>query len=197
MKILGITGGIGAGKSSVTRIFEKLGATVIDADVIARQVLEKDGIAYPKVVASFGKEILQEDQSIDRKGLAAIVFTNQEKLSLLNGIVHPCVFEEMEKQIAKAETDLVCLDVPLLFHCDFPIFCHKTLAVLAPKELRLQRVMERDGCTRQEALARMANQLSDEEFREKADSIIVNDGDEESLSQKVREIYCSMMEIAE
>ena len=197
MKILGITGGIGAGKSLVSQLFEKLGATVIDADVIARQVLEKDGGAYGKVVAAFGDGILRPDKTIDRKALAEIVFKEGEKLSLLNGIVHPAVFDAMEEQIQSAKTDLVCLDVPLLFSCDFPIACDKTLAVLAPKELRIKRVINRDNCTEEQALARMNHQLSDEEFKKRADLVVLNDGDEESLFQKVKEIYVSMTEILE
>ncbi len=197
MKILGITGGIGAGKSRVSQCFQSLGATLIDADKIARQVLEKDGRAYHDVVKAFGEDIVSADQTIDRKRLANVVFQNPKHLALLNSLTHPHVFAEMREQIQRADTDLVCLDVPLLFTCDFPIFCDKTLAVLAPRELRILRVMERDGATRKEILKRMENQLSDEEFRQKADYVIVNDGDEESLFQKVKEIYCSMMEIAE
>ena len=195
MKVLGITGGIGAGKSMVSHLFVKLGAMVIDADEIARQVLEKDGAAYGKVVAAFGSGILRQDKTIDRKALAEIAFADSEKVSLLNGIVHPAVFEEMENQIKSAKSDLVCLDVPLLFTCEFPIVCDKTLAVLAPKELRIERVISRDGCTREQALARMNHQLSDEEFKERADLIIINDGDEEKLLAKVKEIYDSLTEI--
>ncbi len=194
MKVLGITGGIGAGKSLVSQLFARLGARVIDADVIARQVLEKEGGAYGKVVTVFGPEILNPDQSINRKALAEIVFGDSEKLSLLDGIVHPAVFEEMERQMQSANCDLVCLDVPLLFSCDFPFVCDKTLAVLAPKEQRILRVKNRDGCTEEQAVARMNHQLSDEEFREKADLVIMNDGNAESLFLKVKEVYDSLTE---
>ncbi len=193
-KILGITGGIGAGKSLVAKVFAELGATVVDADAIAREILEPEGKAFSAVVTAFGQEILMPNGFIDRKRLAGIVFENKEQLSQLNGLTHPVIFEEMQAQIDRAKTPLVCLDVPLLFSCDFPIFCHKTLAVLAPKEIRIARIVARDHCSEAEAEARIKNQLPDEVLREKADFCLVNDGDAECLYPKVKEIYELMME---
>ncbi len=193
-KILGITGGIGAGKSCVANLFAKLGATVVDADKIAREILEPNGKAFPLVVEHFGEEILTPDRTINRKKLAGIVFCDKQKLELLNHLTHPAVFEEMQRQIKAAKTEIVCLDVPLLFTCDFPIHCDRTLAVVAPKELRIARILERDGCGREQAEARMRNQLSDEEFREKADLILCNDGDVVALEEKVRDILKQIIE---
>lgn len=194
-KIVGITGGIGSGKSLVSGLFKELGATVVDADKIARDILEPFGRAYVDVVETFGKDILKEDGNIDRKKLAAIVFADPEKLERLNQLTHPAVFEVMANEIDSANTNLVCLDVPLLFTCEFPIFCHKTLAVIAPDELRVQRVMKRDGCTREEAEARMKRQLSNHEFQEKADICIQNDTDEKLLRERVKEIHAQLMEM--
>lgn len=194
MKLLGITGGIGAGKSAVTRCFADLGAEIIDADVIARQVLEKDGAAYAEAVSAFGKEILKPSGEIDRKKLAGIVFSSQEKLQILNKITHAAVFYEMEQKIKNSDAELICLDVPLLFSCDFPFQCDKTLAVLAPKEQRIQRVMERDHCSREEVEARMACQLTDEELREKADICITNDKGLQELAACVKKTYQNVME---
>ncbi len=193
MKILGITGGIGSGKTSVTRFFSDLGATVIDADCIARQILEPGGKAVSAVVDAFGKDILGADGRIDRRRLAGIVFADAEKLALLNRLTHPRVFEEMKEQIKAAETELVCLDVPLLFSCDFPISCDQTLAVIAPKELRIARVMERDHMSREQVEQRMEKQLSDEVLCEMADLCIVNDKDTTVLEKRVEEIYRNMM----
>ncbi len=194
MKLLGITGGIGAGKSVVTKFFSDLGAEIIDADVIARQVLEKDGAAYAEVVSVFGDEILQANHEIDRKKLAGIVFSDPEKLEKLNQITHSCVFREMEKRINQSDAELVCLDVPLLFSCQFPFQCDKTLAVLAPKEERIQRVIERDHCNREQVEARMACQLSDEVLRQKADFCILNNKSMTDLKRCVEEIYNKIME---
>ena len=193
-KILGITGGIGAGKSYVAKLFAELGATVVDADKIAREILEPDGRAYLQVVETFGREVLTSDGFIDRKKLAGIVFADNGKLEVLNGLTHPVVFEEMKKQIDSAETELVCLDVPLLFSCDFPIPYDMTLAVIAPTELRITRILDRDCCTREDAIARMENQLSDAELQEKADFSLVNAGDQEALEQEVEKIYQHILE---
>lgn len=194
MKLLGITGGIGAGKSAVTKYFADLGAEVIDADAIARKVMEKNGEAYAEVVAVFGEEILQSNGEIDRKKLASIVFSCQDKLQVLNNITHACVFHEMEKRINNSDSELICLDVPLLFSCEFPFQCDKTLAVLAPKEQRIQRVMERNNCSREDIEARMACQLTEEELRKKADICIINDKSMTELGACVKKIYQDLME---
>lgn len=194
MKILGITGGIGAGKSSVTRIFAELGAEIIDADQLAREILEPQGAAFSDVIAAFGKNILKPDGSIDRKKLAEIVFHNDEKLSLLNRLTHHYVFLEMERRIARSQARLICLDVPLLFSCEFPIACDKTLVVTAPEKMRIARVMKRDGCTRRQVMERMEKQLSEEVMRNRADMVIENVGPPEQLREAVGEIYKEMTE---
>ena len=194
MKLLGITGGIGAGKSVVTKCFSDLGAEIIDADAIARQVLKKEGAAYAEVISAFGNEILQLNHEIDRKKLAAIVFSDREKLQTLNQITHACVFQEMEKQIHQSHAELICLDVPLLFSCEFPFQCDKTLAVLAPKEQRIQRVIKRDACSREDVEVRMASQLTEDELRSKADICINNDKSMDELYACVKKIYQDIME---
>lgn len=193
-KILGITGGIGAGKSMVSKLFAELGATVVDADKIAREVLEPNGRAYDDVVNIFGKDILNYDKTINRKKLANVVFSDSKKLEHLNQLTHPAVCDEIQEQVDNATTTLVCLDVPLLFTCDFPIFCHKTLAVIASNDVRLARVMKRDGCTKEEAEARMKKQLSNQEFEEKADLCIWNNGNEDALKKEVFDKYNQIME---
>lgn len=193
MRILGITGGIGAGKSAVTAEFVRLGAAAVDADRIAREVLEPGGAAFAQVTAAFGPEILTPEGRVNRKALAAVVFGNPARLAELNALTHPCIFREMERRIAQARAALLCLDVPLLFDGDFPIRCHRTLAVLAPREVRIRRVMERDGCSRAQAEARMAAQLSQAELRRRADLILVNDGTVEALRRRVEQLYQEIM----
>lgn len=193
-KILGITGGIGSGKSLVSKMFKELGATIVDADKIAKEILEPDGAAFKEVICSFGGDILKADHSIDRKKLAGIVFNDDKKLNQLNAITHPTIFKEMKTQVNRAETKVVCLDVPLLFTSNFPISCHKTLAVIASENVRIERVMNRDGCTEDEVKKRIKKQLSNDEFRKKADICIQNDGDETALREKVLEIYTQLME---
>lgn len=197
MKVLGITGGIGAGKSTVTEALVRMGAAVVDADRVARKVMEPGEQAYTEIVRSFGKGILNSDGTVNRKALADIVFTDENKLKILNEITHPCIFRQMQTEMVEAKAELVVLDVPLLFSADFPIVCDKTLAVLAPEELRIQRVMSRDGCTEEKVLERMAVQMSEEDLRKRADFVIVNDEGMEKVLRQTQEIYEKMTEKGE
>lgn len=194
MKILGITGGIGSGKSTVAKLFENLGAYLIDADAIARDVMKKDGEAYCEVVANFGPEILTENNEIDRKKLASIVFSDKDKLSNLNRVTHKYIYKQIKALILSSNAKLVCLDVPLLFTAEFPIECDKTLVVIADHDKRITRVSKRSGLTAQEIIDRMRNQMSDKEMCERADYCIDNSGVPEDIIPEVKEIYYRMTE---
>ncbi len=188
MTILGITGGIGAGKSVVTEIFSTLGADVVDADKIAREIMNKGHDAYNEVVKEFGEDILDDNGNIIRKKLASIVFGDKNKLEALNKITHGYIFAEMNKQISSSIAELVCLDVPLLFASDFPIKCHKTLVVTADDEVRIHRVIKRDNCTKEQVQERMNKQLKQEDMVKLADFVIENN-DEKLPVEKVKEIF--------
>lgn len=190
MIIIGVTGGIGAGKSTVTAEFASLGAAAIDADRISRQVMACGGSAFDIVRREFGNAILDGNGEIDRKKLAGIVFQDEEKLARLNALTHKCIFEEMWNQIIHSKTGaVVVLDVPLLFQPDFPFECSLTVAVLADDEVRIRRVMDRDRCTREQVLERMARQLSNDELREKADICLVNNDGRLPLRRQVKQLY--------
>ncbi len=181
MKIIGITGGTGAGKSAVCAELKKYGAFVIDCDKIARQVVEKGQPALDEIAQAFGADVLLDDGSLNRKSMGQIVFGDAEKLQCLNNITHKYIFAQMHRMIEETENDIVVLDVPLLFQCDFPIKCDITVAVTADKEIRLSRIMKRDGIKRDAAEARMSKQLTDEEYRRLADFCFENNGDVEQL----------------
>lgn len=183
MKIIGITGGTGAGKSSVCDELKKQGAEIVDCDKIARRIVEKGMPALDEIVEVFGTDVLTADGNLDRKKMGKMVFSDIGKLELLNQITHKHIFAEMEKQIETSCADIVVLDVPLLFQCDFPIKCDVTVAVTANKAVRIKRIMERDGITEDEALARMSNQLTESEYAELADVCFVNDGDREKICE--------------
>ena len=125
--------------------------------------------------------------------IAEVVFSDPKKLQKLNAITHPRVFKEMERQIQEAVTELICMDVPLLFSTDFPFHCDKTVAVLAPKELRIQRVMKRDGISREETEARISAQLDDESLKNMADYCVINDRDLAHIQDAVHKVYCDIM----
>lgn len=188
MIILGITGGIGAGKSVVTETFSRLGADVVDADKIAREILNKGHDAYNEVIEKFGKEILDSDGEIIRKKLASIVFNDKDKLESLNKITHVYIFDEMNKQIGASKAELICLDVPLLFSSDFPIKCNKTLVVTADDEIRIKRVIKRDNCTKEQVQERMSKQLKQEDMVKRADFVIENNDDKFPVD-RIKEIY--------
>ncbi len=177
MKIIGITGGTGAGKSVLSAELEKLGARVIDADKISRQVTAVGGAAFDKIVDCFGQGILASDGVIDRKVLGGIVFSDPQKLELLEKITHKHIFDEMQLQLDNCDANMAVLDVPLLFDCDFPIRCDLTVAVIADPEVRLRRIMSRDNISEDAARARMKNQMSNEEYQQLADICFENNGD--------------------
>lgn len=177
--IVGLTGVIGSGKSTVSHILSELGAYTIDADEISRTVLDKDTPAYFETVEHFGREILSCDGTINRKELAKIVFNNKAELEVLNRITHKYIFIKMQNMIdkyisASGSGDMIVLDVPLLFSDDFNIKYDKSVVVTASREIIIKRVMLRDGMDESEILERIKNQLSDEELIKRADYVIEN-----------------------
>ncbi len=176
MKIIGITGGIGSGKSTLCSELKKLGAQIIDSDLISREITQKGKPALSEIAETFGQEVININGELERKKLGSIVFNYPEKLKRLNQITHRYIFEEMERQLNEATASVVVLDVPLLFQCDFPFKCDLTIAVLADKEERIKRIMNRDGVDRNAALLRMERQLKDSEYKRMADVCFENNG---------------------
>lgn len=195
MKLIAVTGGIGAGKSVVSKEFKKLGAYVLDADKVSHEIMMPGGSAYNEVIKEFGEEILFPDKSINRKMLGDIVFADSDKLNKLNKIMHSRIYSEIEKRIEKSEAEVVCLEIPLLFTTECPIGLDMKIAVIAPRDIKIARVMERDGASREQVISRMEKQLGDEEFSALADVVINNDGDEESLTIQVTEIYNRLLKL--
>ncbi len=188
MKIIGITGGIGAGKTTVCDEMKKCGAEIVDADKIARQIVQRGMPALEEIENVFGKDVLTSDGELNRKKLADIVFSDEEKLKVLNSITHKYILDEMKRRVKNSVSEVVVLDVPLLFQCDFPIKCDLTIAVVADKETRVRRIMERDGVERLDAEVRMAKQLTDKEYSDFADICFENDGDIEKIREFARKI---------
>ncbi|GIO21712.1 dephospho-CoA kinase [Oceanobacillus sp. J11TS1] len=185
--VIGLTGGIASGKSTVAKMFAALDIPVIDADIIAREVVEPGEESYQKVVEVFGEEILKEDGSINRPKLGSIIFSDSEKRERLNQIVHPAVrkrvLEKKEYYIRQGEKCIV-LDVPLLFESKLTSLVEKTLVVFVVKETQLKRLMERNQLSEQEAWDRIQSQMPLEEKVKLADELIDNNHSiEESKEQ--------------
>ncbi len=177
--VIGLTGSIATGKSTVSLMFDDYDIPVIDADKISRKVVEPGEKAYAQIVETFGGDILREDETIDRKALGAIVFNDEEKRKVLNGIVHPAVREKMLEErdyYVRQNEKAVVLDIPLLFESELTHFVDKILVVYVDEEIQLKRLMERDESTEEEAKSRMNSQMPVFQKAEKADAVISNNG---------------------
>jgi dephospho-CoA kinase len=192
MIIVGLTGSVGTGKSTVTDFFRELGAYIIDWDELAKELVHPRLKAWKEIVEYFGKDLLSEDLTINSQKLAQIVFADKEKLEKLNQIVHPEVFREDEKitnEIKNLDPDAVIIkDIPLLFEVAHPIFVDKVVVVAASEQTQLRRSEEK-GISREDAQSRIKFQLPLEEKIKSADFVINNDGPLEETKRQVEEIY--------
>ena len=177
--IIGLTGSIGTGKSTVSKMFQQLNIPVVDADIIAREVVEPNKLAYKAIVEAFGQEILLKDETIDRKKLGSIIFSDDEKRKTLNAIIHPAIRQEMLRQkeayISEGH-DCVVLDIPLLFESKLEHYVDKILVVYVEPEVQLQRILKRDNTKAEDAKQRINSQISITKKRDLADAIIDNNG---------------------
>jgi len=192
MIIVGLTGSVGTGKSTVTNFFKELGAYIIDWDELARDVTQPHLRAWKEIVEYFGKNFLNEDLTVNRQKLAEMVFSDKEKVAKLNQIVHPEVFREDERitnEIKSLDPDaLVIKDIPLLFELTRPIFVDKIVVVSASEQTQLRRLEEK-GMNQEDARSRIKAQLPLEEKIKSADFVINNDGPLEETKKQVEEIY--------
>ena len=192
MKTIGLTGGIGTGKSTVSRYLTTKGYKIIDADRIAREVVEPGQPALKALVEEFGPEILLEDGRLNRRELARLAFASPEGKAALDRITHGAIFariEELQLQYAaeleKTSDAVIFLDVPLLFETGFDRKADLVWVVDVPDEIRVQRVVLRDGLTEEEVWARIKNQMSREEKIARADVVLDNSGTPEELYAQV------------
>ncbi len=190
MKIIGLTGETGSGKSTIAKIMEEYGAVIINCDKIAHENMEPGSYAYFDIVENFGPDILNEDAEINRKALGNIVFNSPEKLELLNSITHPYIIESVKDEIYKNEDKkCVVIDAPLLFETGLNDLCDRVWIIYAfAYEKRMGRIMKRDGISNTEALARMKNQQNSLNFSNSANLVIENNGTLEELREYILEI---------
>lgn len=193
MFVVGLTGGIGSGKSTVARMLAERGAVIIDADALAREVVEPGTDGFAQVVDRFGDEVVAADGSLDREALASIVFDDEHARADLNAIVHPAVGERMAARMAAAEEHdpdgVVVLDIPLLAETGRTDGYAAVVVVVAPEDVRVERLHRDRGMDPSDARARIAAQASDDERRAIATHVIDNGGDLDDLERQVDEIW--------
>jgi dephospho-CoA kinase len=187
---IGLTGGIGSGKSTAARRFAELGALVIDADAVAREVVEPGTEGLAAVVAEFGDQVLDGDGRLDRPALARVVFADGAARERLNAILHPRIRARVAERIAAAAPGTVVVqDVPLLAETNQAGAYDLVVVVEAPEELRVQRLARDRGMPPEQARARMATQASDEQRRAIANVVLVNDGSPDDLRARVDALW--------
>lgn len=195
IKIIGVTGGIGTGKSVVAQMMSEFGGIVLDADAIYNQLIKQGEVAYIDIVKNFGETILTPDGEIDKKKLSSIVFNDREKLILLNKITHKHVgdvvhqkVDEIKQELKNKENDdlaFIVLDVPLPVEYGFFDLVNLVVAVVADADTRIERIMKRNNVSEEEAQKRIDAQMSNREYEEIADYIIENETDIETLKKNV------------
>lgn len=193
IKIIGLTGGIATGKSTVSEILKNNGYTVIDADIIAREVVRIGKPSYEKIKESFGNEVLLENKEINRKKLGSIVFNDIYKLSLLNELTHPYIYEEILNQINKNKEknrQIIFIDIPLLFEEEDKIKksgieFDQIWLVASDEDIQVQRLMKRDKISKEEAIKKINLQMNLKEKIDKSDLVIYNNSSKKELEVTV------------
>ena len=191
MKVIGITGGIGAGKSTVLHILEQeWNAFVLEADKVGHQVMEPGGCCYEAVVRLFGEQVIKNDKTIDRKKVSDVVFHVAEKRDALNQVIHPAVKKEIRERLAQEQENgrtLSVVEAALLLEDHYQEICDEIWAVCADREIRIQRLMENRGYYREKCESIMAAQKDDRYYKEQADFVVDNSTDPEKLREMVAE----------
>ena len=196
MLVAGLTGGIASGKSTVAGIFVELGARLVDADLIARQVVEPGRPAWTDIAARFGESVLNPDRSLNREKLGEIVFHNEPERQWLMDVTHPRIGAEMLEQIQRHHREgakVVLIDAALLLESPATKWIRPVVVVVADEEVQTARILARDGLSRDQALARIRSQWSNEKRKLEADYVIDNSGTLEELRKQVEKVWQDLL----
>lgn len=192
MEIIGLTGGIGTGKSTVSNFLREHNFAIVDADKISREVVEPGKPLLKELEEAFGSEIINEDGSLNRKGLAAIVFNDVEQRKLMDSIMHKEILAEMRRKMEEYQQagthQGIIIDAPLLFEIGLEKWCGQVWLVTADMDIRIQRVCARDNAKPEEVEARIRNQMSDDEKIRLSDVILDNSGTLEDLHNQLKKL---------
>ena len=186
--IIGITGGMGSGKSTLANVLKEKGFSVFDADAIYKELTGPGEALVLKLEELFGRDVSDENHSLNRARLSEAAFSSEENIRLLNETTHKAVKDEIERRVSESGSDLIALDIPLLFESGSDAGCDEVWLVVAPLKERLQRIVMRDGISEDEALKRISHQMSDEDKIKLSDVVIYNDSTYEELVNKIDEI---------
>lgn len=192
MKVIGFTGGIGSGKTTITQYLTELGAVIIDADKVGHEAFEPDTEIWREVVSAFGTDILAPDNKIDRKKLGPIVFGDPDALSRLNGIMHPRMFDMMKVRIEEYRqqgVEVVVIEAAVLIEANWTPLADEVWVATAPEAAVLDRLEKQRGMDKEQTLARIHSQLSSEERSKHADVIISNEGSLDELKAKIGKLW--------
>ena len=190
---VGLTGGIGSGKSAVSSLFEEWGAFIFDADAVAKDILNNDPTAQSEIIAEFGTDVLNKDGKIEKKKLSRIAFQDEDHQLRLNTTIHPYVFRKIDssfdKILQKGKHDMFCVDAALIYESGADAHMDYVIVVTSHLRLRTERVMERGGLTREEFLRRLELQWPDEDKTHMADYVIHNNGTREGLIDESKKVF--------
>ncbi|MGI9261179.1 MAG: dephospho-CoA kinase [Woeseiaceae bacterium] len=194
--IVGLTGGIASGKSLVADLFADFGVTIVDTDIVAREVVAPGSPALEEIRQSFGDQVVADDGTLDRAAMRKIVFSDDAQRQVLEAILHPRIRDESFRQVDAATAAYVIVVVPLLYESPMKEAMHRILVVDCGEETQIERLMARDNETREQACRILATQASREERLSIADDVIQNNGDIESVRQAVQQLHERYLELA-
>ena len=199
MLVVGLTGGMCCGKTTVSSMFAELGCLIIDADLISRKLVEPGEPSYKQIVRFFGKEILQKDKTLDRKKLGAIIFEDPAKRKLLNSILHPSIIKEEERLIREAREKgthtIAIVSAALMIETGNYKAFKKVIVVHCNRELQIERIMKREKISRREAIQRITSQLTTREKKKHADYLINTSGPFTQTRKQVVQVYQKLLKL--
>ncbi|QMT60394.1 dephospho-CoA kinase [Legionella sp. PC997] len=186
---VGLTGDIASGKTTVAELFSKLGIKVIYADIISRELTKKNELAYKKIVEHYGHRVLKQDEELDRSKLREIIFANHQERYWLEHLLHPLIRQEIEKQVDTCTTPYCIVEIPLLITKQSYPYINRILLVRAPKKIQIARLMQRDKCSTEQALAILSVQPDINIRLESADDLIENNMEIDELTKAVNDLH--------